>query len=115
VGPWFSSENEEHSLLFLTGAYRSALELAKEYRLEAVAFSLIGCSCRGGDRWKETVAIGLNTIIHYNGYPQLKEIHLFGFTTDEANELSGQSMEATTRFKRLERLPLDDEDLSESL
>ena len=59
VGPWFDSENEQHRLLFLTGAYRSALELAEEYMLEAVAFSLIGCSCRGGASWMETVAIGL--------------------------------------------------------
>ena len=59
VGPWFDSENEQHRLLYLTGAYRSALELAEEYMLEAVAFSLIGCSCRGGASWMETVAIGL--------------------------------------------------------
>lgn len=101
VGPWFTSENEEHRLLFLTGAYRSALKLAQEYRLEAVAFSLIGSSCRGGESWKETVEIGLNTIIRFHGYPELKEIHLFGFTSDEATELKERSTEAHDKFEHM--------------
>ncbi|KAI2508878.1 Macro domain [Fragilaria crotonensis] len=104
VGPWFTSENEEHKLLFLTGAYRSALKLAEEYKLEAVAFSLIGSSCRGGKSWKETVAIGLNTIIRFKGYPELKEIHLHGFTEDEATELRERSMEANATFEHMEQL-----------
>jgi O-acetyl-ADP-ribose deacetylase (regulator of RNase III) len=104
VGPWFTSENEEHRLLFLTGAYRSALILAEEYKLEAVAFSLIGSSCRGGKSWKETVAIGLNTIIRFKGYPELKEIHLHGFTAEEATELRERSMEANATFEHMELL-----------
>ena len=100
----FTSENEEHKLLFLTGAYRSALKLAEEYKLEAVAFSLIGSSCRGGKSWKETVAIGLNTIIRFKGYPELKEIHLYGFTEDEATELRERSMEANATFEHMEQL-----------
>ncbi len=106
VGPWFTSENEEHRLLFLTGAYRSALESAEFYKLEAVAFSLIGSSCRGGESWKETIAIGLKTIIHFHGYPELKEIHLFGFTSEEATELRERSVEASANFEHIDQLML---------
>lgn len=91
VGPWFSSENEEHSLLFLTAAYRSALELARDAKLEALAFSLIGSSCRGGTDWVETIRIGFGTIARFDGYPELKEIHVFGFSAKEANELVAAS------------------------
>ena len=90
--------------MFLKSAYRSALKLAKKYKLEAVAFSLIGSSCRGGESWKETIAIGLKTIIHFHGYPELKEIHLFGFTSDEATELKEHSMEANAKFENIEQL-----------
>jgi O-acetyl-ADP-ribose deacetylase (regulator of RNase III) len=98
VAPWFASENESHARVFLTCAYRSALELAKERKLEAVAFSLIGASCRGGKRRMEAVRIAVDFCVRFKGYPGLKEIHLFGFTPCEAKELEAASRAACETF-----------------
>ena len=108
VAPWFATENEMHSRLFLTAAYRSALELAKEAKLEAVAFSLLGASCRGGNEWKSTVRIGFDTIARFDGYPELKEIHVFGFSSREAAEL-------VTASKRYDLFTVLDEGKSEDI
>lgn len=87
VAPWSEAENEEHNLLFLRSAYFSALKKAKEAKLEAVAFSLLGANTRGGVDWKKAVRTGFDTIARYPGYQELKEVHVYAFASREVEEL----------------------------
>jgi len=104
VAPWSETENEDYSLLFLTAAYRSALELAKEAKLEAIAFSLLGASCRGGvENWKKAVRIGWDSIARFHGYPELKEVHVYAFASREVNEL----MTVSQQYDFLEKKELE--------
>jgi O-acetyl-ADP-ribose deacetylase (regulator of RNase III) len=66
-------------------AYQSALKRAKKAKLEAVAFLLLGAGCQSN--WMESIKIGVCAIETFEGYPELKKIHHYGYQTFESTEL----------------------------
>jgi O-acetyl-ADP-ribose deacetylase (regulator of RNase III) len=72
----------------LMEVYQNALKLAKEAKLEAVAFSLIGAGYRSGRDNIRAIRTGVCAIATFEGYPELKEIHHYGYQTLEATELT---------------------------
>ena len=73
----------------LKSAYEQSLERGKENQLHAIAFSLISAGIyRGEVRLLEDVLmIGINSIVQSEGYEQLEEIHLFGYSDEEVETL----------------------------
>jgi O-acetyl-ADP-ribose deacetylase (regulator of RNase III) len=98
VGPWFAAENANHRVEILRKSYQRALEIAKDSKLEAIAFSLVGASSRSGLDWKECIATAINTIACFQGYENLKEIHLYGYYEDEVNELKAAGKKSCKNF-----------------
>ncbi|KAL9188553.1 hypothetical protein ACHAXT_006931 [Thalassiosira profunda] len=69
----------------LSSAYTSSLERAKEANLEAVAFSLLSARVfRGSRSAKEVLTIGMDAIVQFDGYADLKEVHMCAFNEKEA-------------------------------
>lgn len=72
----------------LKSAYRESLICAKEAQLEAVAFSLLSAGVFRGERSLRTVLrLGLETICEFEGFEELKEVHIFAFSQRELNAL----------------------------
>ena len=72
----------------LSSAYLDAMNRAEEAHLEAVAFSLLSAGIfRGSKTLKEVLTIGFDAIYNYDGYNELKEVHLCAFSMKESNTL----------------------------
>jgi O-acetyl-ADP-ribose deacetylase (regulator of RNase III) len=100
VGPWQSSQNNSlDTMETLKSAYRQALRRAKESKLESVAFSCIGASRAGGGIHRmQALQSGLNEIVSFEGYPELKEIHLYAYSSEEEQDLLQASEKACREF-----------------
>jgi O-acetyl-ADP-ribose deacetylase (regulator of RNase III) len=87
VGPnfWDFVGRESEADQLLRTAYLTSLELAKERRLEALGFSLISAGVyRGKKPIQHILDIAVQTIKSFEGYEDLKEIHLCAFTKSES-------------------------------
>ncbi len=85
VGPsyWDFDDFDEADELLIS-AYQQSLERAKEAELEAVAFSLISAGVyRGTRKTKDILRMAVETIKDFDGYSQLKEVHIYGFNDRE--------------------------------
>jgi len=72
----------------LMSAYRESLERAKEAKLEAVAFSLISSGIFRGERSKKDVLkLGMETICDFDGYEELREVHMCAYNSAETTTL----------------------------
>eukprot|EP00978_Attheya_sp_CCMP212_P034921 scaffold149354_cov49-Attheya_sp.AAC.1 len=72
----------------LQSAYRNTLERAKEVHLEAVAFSLLSAGVyRGSQTRYHVLRIGMETILQFQGYKALREVHMCAFSPVECNTL----------------------------
>ena len=81
----------------LQSAYTQSLDRAKECYIEAVAFSLLSAGVFRGKRSLESVLrIGIDTILQFDGYEQLKEVHLCGFNDSEVRTLFGITQSIST-------------------
>ena len=92
VGPNYMEYNHDLTKgdILLSSAYRSSMDLARENKLEAVAFSLISSGIfRGRHSKKEVLRIGLNVIVQFEGYDELKEVHMCAFNSAEEELLCG--------------------------
>jgi len=71
----------------VTKAYQTAMECAREKTLQTVAFSLISASIfRGSQTVENVLNAGINGI-RQSIYPELREVHLVGFTRQEVHAL----------------------------
>jgi len=89
VGPcyWDFDDYQEADELLIS-AYQQSLERAKEAELEAVAFSLISAGVFRGSRSSAAILrMAVETIKDFDGYSQLKEVHIFAFSARETNTL----------------------------
>jgi O-acetyl-ADP-ribose deacetylase (regulator of RNase III) len=102
VGPWRTSNSNSsmESITTLKSSYQQALQLAKESKLESVAFSCIGASRAGNSNMHRMEALqsGLNEIVTFHGYPELKEIHLFAYSSEEVEDLLRASENALREY-----------------
>ena len=90
VGPnyWNFEGKESKADKLLRSAYKTSLELAKEHRIEAVGFSLISSGAFKGNRSKKHVMkIALQAVKDFEGYDDLKEVHLCAFSEVECDRL----------------------------
>jgi len=98
VGPrYFDFENEDTNKndevikqadQLLQSAYLNTLERAKEVHLEAVAFSLLSAGVyRGSQTRYHVLRIGMETILQFQGYKALQEVHMCAFSPVECNTL----------------------------
>ena len=91
VGPcyWdFRRSEYDQADEMLQSAYRQSLMRAKEVQVEAVAFSLISAGVYKGQRSLEQVLqIALETICNFEGYDELKQVHIFAFNEREMKVL----------------------------
>jgi O-acetyl-ADP-ribose deacetylase (regulator of RNase III) len=89
VGPdyvQFTNLNEGDELL--SSAYASSLECAENAHIEAIAFSLLSAGVYRGPRSvKEVLKIGMDAIYNFNGYAELREVHMFAFSDKEVDAL----------------------------
>lgn len=87
VGPcYWDFERSEYDQAdeMLKSAYTQSLMRAKEVQLEAIAFSLISAGVYKGQRSLEQVLeIALETICDFEGYDELKQVHMFAFNERE--------------------------------
>jgi O-acetyl-ADP-ribose deacetylase (regulator of RNase III) len=85
VGPsyWDYDDTREADEL-LKSAYGQSLQRAQEAELEQLAFSLLSAGVfRGSQSLMAVLQIAIETISQYEGYEQLKEVHLFAFNKRE--------------------------------
>ena len=89
VGPnYHQYKSLEEGDILLSSAYTSSLQCAKDFHLEAVAFSLLSAGVYRGRRTvKEVLQIGLEAIYDFDGYEELNEVHMCAFSEIEANTL----------------------------
>jgi O-acetyl-ADP-ribose deacetylase (regulator of RNase III) len=87
VAPMFDAQQQDNSKKKVKRAYLKALERASQCKLESISFSLIGANLRADGCRKEIIASGVEAIINFPGYQGLKEINVFGYLQDEADEL----------------------------
>ena len=89
VGPNYNhTPNPEKGDAILKSAYQEALRRAQEHQLEAVAFPLLSCGkFRGYRSLQEVLRVGIQAILEFEGYPELKKIYLFAFNDDEFRTL----------------------------
>lgn len=89
VGPDYNiCSSLEKGDTLLRSAYMECLERSKEAKVQAIAFSLLSAGVyRGPKSIREVLEIGLNTIIGFEGYEELEEIHLYAFTSGEMKTL----------------------------
>ena len=84
-----TDEDYANSDKLLANAYASSLERGKGAHLEAIAFSLL---CAGDSAWPkaldDVLSIAIEAICGFEGYPDLKEVHLYAFNTEEEEALS---------------------------
>lgn len=90
VGPnyhLFRTSLEEGDDL-LRSAYVESLVRAKEVKLEAVAFSLLSSGIfRGKRSLKHVLQIAVEAVSNFEGYEELREVHLVAYTKKEAKVL----------------------------
>ena len=86
VGPNYRQyKSLEEGDILLSSAYTSSLQCAKDFHLEAVAFSLLSAGVYRGQRTvKEVLQIGLEAIYDFDGYEELNEVHMCSFSEIEA-------------------------------
>lgn len=91
VGPsyWDFERNEYNKAdELLKSSYRESLIRAKEVKLEAIAFSLISAGVYRGERsLKSVLKFAVETICEFEGYEELREIHMFAFNKVEMRTL----------------------------
>ena len=86
--PLFERNEYENADKLLTSAYRESLVCAKVAKVEAVAFSLISAGVYRGERsLKSVLEMAVKTICEFDGYEELKEVHVFAFSDAEKNTL----------------------------
>ena len=89
VGPaYFHYDCLEDGDKLLRSAYVASLERAKEAKLEAVAFCLLSAGVfRGRQSMKEVLRIGMEAICGFEGYDELREVHICAYTGTEIKKL----------------------------
>ncbi|KAL3807121.1 hypothetical protein ACHAXA_005442 [Cyclostephanos tholiformis] len=89
VGPNYAHcENLNKGDELLSSAYSSSLACAESARIEAVAFSLLSAGVfRGPRSVREVLRIGMYAICNFDGYAELKEVHLCAFNDTEIDAL----------------------------
>ncbi|KAL7478893.1 hypothetical protein ACHAW6_004651, partial [Cyclotella cf. meneghiniana] len=93
VGPNYltcmnSREEEERGDELLACAYEGSLKCAERAKLEAVAFSLLSAGVfRGSRSLQDVLSIGMRSICDFEGYEQLREVVLCGFSEREVETL----------------------------
>ena len=89
VGPnYHAYAEEEEADELLASAYKSALDCGKHVKLEGIAFCLLSAGIfRGSRTLEEVLRIGLKSICGYEGYDELKEVVVCGFTNNELDAL----------------------------
>jgi len=89
VGPnYHAYAEEEEADELLASAYKSSLDCGKHAKLEGIAFCLLSAGIfRGSRTLEEVLRIGLKSICGYEGYDELKEVVVCGFTDNELNAL----------------------------
>jgi len=72
----------------LQSAYLSCLQRGKDHKIKCIAFSLLSAGVYRGKRsLKDILKIGLDSIIHFDGYTELKEISVCAFSKEEIETL----------------------------
>lgn len=90
VGPSYSNYEDEMARgdRLLASAYTASLECGRAAGLEAIAFCLLSAGLFRGTRTVEEVSeIGLRAIRRFEGYEELKEVCVCGFTPEELRTL----------------------------
>ena len=83
----------------LSSAYTASLECGKSQKIETIAFALLSAGIfRGEHSLDEVLQIGIEAICDFDGYPELKEVHLCAFNQKEADTLI--KVAARVRFER---------------
>ena len=73
----------------LSSAYTESLNLARENKIEAVAFSLLSSGVfRGNKSVSSVLEIGVDAIRDFGGYEELEEVHLCAFNDKETSVLA---------------------------
>lgn len=108
VGPnyaMYSTAEEANDLLF--SAYTESLERGKEAKVEAIAFSLLSSGIfRGRQTKKEVLGVGMKAIRDFEGYEELREVHLCAYSQEEGDTLTKIASEMGLHA---EEQPQDDE------
>ncbi|KAL3779968.1 hypothetical protein ACHAWO_008886 [Cyclotella atomus] len=74
----------------LSSAYTASLDCGKDAKLEAIAFSLLSAGVfRGSKSVDEVLTIGIQSIIDFDGYQELKDVYMCAFNQKEADALVG--------------------------
>jgi O-acetyl-ADP-ribose deacetylase (regulator of RNase III) len=72
----------------LQSAYRSCLHLAKEKKISCMAFSLLSAGIyRGKKSLKQVLELGVVSVVHWEGYDELKDIFICAFLQEEVDVL----------------------------
>lgn len=89
VGPNFNYVSEGQGDALLSSAYTESLNLAREHKIEAVAFSLLSSGVfRGNKSVSSVLENGVDAIRDFEGYDELEEVHLCAFNDKETSVLS---------------------------
>jgi O-acetyl-ADP-ribose deacetylase (regulator of RNase III) len=87
VGPNYNNGTREENDVLLGGAYSAAMGLAEAKNIKTIAFSLLcGGVFKGSRTLNEIAAIGV-AAISGSMYTALEEVHIVGFTGEEASAL----------------------------
>lgn len=94
VGPNYLVYQTEEGMIegdkLLYSAYTRSLECARAAKLEAIAFSLLSAGVfRGPKSIIEVLTIGMQSICNFDGYEELKDVHMYAFNEREADALIG--------------------------
>jgi O-acetyl-ADP-ribose deacetylase (regulator of RNase III) len=104
VGPNYAQcKNMNEGDELLSSAYSSSLACAESAHIEAIAFSLLSAGeFRGSRSVREVLRIGINAIYNFEGYAELRDVHLCAFQDREidvfldiADELGLRSVGST--------------------
>ena len=94
VGPNYLNYNEENEIemnngdTLLKSAYVSTLNCGKVHQLHSIAFCLLSAGIfRGSRSLQHVLSIGMKAICQYEGYDEMKEVYVCGFTKKELNTL----------------------------
>ncbi|KAL7552199.1 hypothetical protein ACHAWF_015420 [Thalassiosira exigua] len=88
VGPNYMHYDLDEGDKLLSSAYNASLDCARVEKIEAVAFSLLSAGIfRGPKSVKEVLGIGMDSILHFEGYAELQEVHMCAFNEKEADIL----------------------------
>ena len=91
VGPdysTFDNEQFDQADMLLQSAYQASLQIAGQEKMHSIAFSLLSAGIYRGKRTlKRVLEIGLESIIHFDGYEQLKDVTVCAFLKEEVDTL----------------------------